>query len=104
MTYRNRIHPQAHPQPKPLHAERPDDGAAAVVSVVPHVDEVAETAPPWTTPHVVDEGAAPPELVAPMKDPCRLADVSGTSAPRFVPKPRLEISGVETDPPGRPAA
>jgi len=83
MTNRKRNRPSA----------RSARGVTPIVPVVPHVDQVTETAPPWTVPEPYDDSAIQqPELVAPMTSPCRLAEISNTSAPRFVTKQDPEVS------------
>jgi hypothetical protein len=79
--------------PRPGHASRSGGDDLAVVPSVPQVDEVPRATPPWTVPEPYDEAMVRrPELVAPMKSPCRLAEVSGTDAPRLVRKRDAAVS------------
>ena len=81
-----------HPS-SPGHATYSGRDGIAVAPAVPHIDEVTQTTPPWTVPEPYDEAAVSrSELVAPMESPCKLAEVSGTDAPRLVKKRDVKAS------------
>jgi len=62
-------------------------GSIRIVPAVPHIDQVGDTAPPWTVPEDHDpEAVSQGELVVPMTSPSRLAEVSTTDAPRLEQK------------------
>jgi len=62
-------------------------GATKIVPAVPRIDQVSDTAPPWTVPEDPDSAAiSQGELVVPMTSPSRLAEVSTTDAPRLEQK------------------
>jgi len=75
---------------------RSEGDEIAIVPAEPHVDPDGVTAPPWTVPDPYDSAAVEqPELVAPMKSPRKLAEVSRTSAPRFV---KTRVGGTSAHP------